>query len=321
MAERFTRKRLLLWSLALVALALLLAILVGSPYRLRALLRAPTTTTTLAQPLLLRPCLPAWDGHTDADYGSLLDDTHRLDGAGVLLVNIAANGWQYHPYWITAYGMMALQAWCQFRDVAGLEVAQTQAEWLAANLSPSGAAWVWRYDFPYAGYDAGWYSAFANGWAIAFLTQMHAVTGDERYHEAAAKALTIYDTAANAGGCRYVMADGSVWFEEYAALTDQEPSHVLNGHIAAVFALAYYADHEGDAHADALADEGTAAVKAHMLDFDALDHTLYQLHPLISVPTSLYPHAIHVRGLYWMYARTGDEAFKDVADRWSTYHG
>jgi heparosan-N-sulfate-glucuronate 5-epimerase len=150
---------------------------------------------------------------------------------------------------------------------------------------------------------------------IALLTQLHEVTGNSEYLASATAAVRAFDVPMRDGGVRYV-DDGSVWFEEYAH-PEAIPSHILNGHIFALFGLDYFADHTGDQLAARLRDEGIAAVRANIHKFDGGNGMLYDLLLRHVRDVHHYHHGINVRGLYWMASHTGDDYFRYWADRFS----
>ena len=330
---RFTMRLVLVFSLLL-----LIAVCLRYPHTVRAIMRRPPDAGAAGDQLVrshypaysgevLGDCLPAWDTVTDPNYTAFLDTpTFDLDPEGVLLQNYKEDfdiaQWQYQPYSIAMYGMIGMQAWCQDNDTVGLEIAVRQADWLVANAHYQPYA-TWLYDFPNSGFSApsGWWSSLANSVAIVLLVQVHAVVGNADYLDVAASALDGFEHTIAEGGVQALMPDGvSIFFEEVAS-SSSPPSHILNGHILAVFGLAYYADYVGGGIAPQLVSLGTDAVRNTMNYFDAGDRTYYSLNPAASRPVTHYAHPIHVRGLRWMAERTNDPAFSIMADHWEAMDG
>lgn len=321
-----------------VLLILLFAVILRFPHTFRAIFRRPVDAGAPGAQLVASrytgnvravpgDCLPAWDTVTEGDYVQYLDSrTYDLDPQGVLLQNYFETfdlaQWQYQPYSIGQFGMVGMQAWCQHNDPIGLEIAIKQADWLLANARYQPHA-VWLYDFPNDGFSApaGWWSGFSSAFDIALLVQVYSVTQERRYLDMATSALEAYTLPVEQGGMQAIMPDNvSVFFEEVAH-PQSPPSHILNGHMFALFGLAYYGDHIGGELAPQLVDLGIGAVRNTMHLYDAGDRTNYSLNPLIPKPVTHYAHGIHVRGLRWIAERTGDPLFAVTADLWAAMDG
>jgi hypothetical protein len=262
----------------------------------------------------------------DSDYHALLESpTYHLDADHIIVTDYGTQfqntGEQYVPQGITSFGLTAAYAWCEFGDVLALQLAINQADWLVNHAEVRNNFVTWQYHFANASFFAppGWTSGLGNGQAIVLLTQLYLLGGDTRYLETAQQAVNSYRVAVKDGGVRASREDGSIVFEEVAH-PDIPPSFILNGHMIAVDSLAYYADALGDATAQQLVDEGIQAVRNHLDDFDASSTTFYSLGPVPwGSSRNHYAHSIHIRGLFWMYRRTGDPTFLQYAFDWQRY--
>lgn len=316
--------------LILIALVVLLAGLVASaPYRLRSFARG--LTLSYAQPPDVRPlvatgdCLPEWYEFDAPDYDIYVTvNPIALNGAGIPVYDYRQRngiaGWQYQPLVIAEYGIRALRAWCAEGDANGLVTAARQAEWLLANADRTAGFPVWRYDFPNPSFEApvGWTSGMSSGAAMTLLTQIHAVTGEARYREAALHALTAFTVLVAEGGLREPDGDGA-WFEEVAH-PDAPRAHILNGHLLAVKALAYAADHLHNDTAARLAGEGIEVVRTHLHEFNGDGRTRYDLlHPDNWRRPDEYAHRIHALLVTWAGERIGNADMIAMGQRWASW--
>lgn len=273
-----------------------------------------------------RDCRPVHTLLYDSNYRAYLEAPNfSLDEQLVVITDYGTRydnaGWQYVPQTISTVGLTAAYAWCEHGDTTALQLAVAQAEWLVKQAQDRGDFVTWLYNFPSPSFfvPAGWTSALGNGQAIVLLTQLYLLGGDQRYLDTAQQAVNSYRVDMAEGGVRSTLDDGSVVFEEYA-YPDAPVSFVLNGHIIAVDSLAYFAAATGDSAAAALVDEGIQAVRNRLIDFDGSSTTFYSLGPVPwGSARTHYAHGIHVRGLFWMYTRTGDPTFLQYAFDWQRY--
>src|SRR3954447_20183853 len=141
---------------------------------------------------------------------------------------------------------------------------------------------------------APWISAMAQGEAASLLARVHAETGDERYADAALRALRPLRVASARGGAQALLGGGP-FYEEYP--TDP-PSFVLNGAIFAlwgVYDVSLRLDDDPAARdfADAL-----DALASNIERWDCGYWSLYDLfpHPVPNVASSAY-HSLHTTQL------------------------
>lgn len=208
------------------------------------------------------------------------------------------------------------------------------ADWFVANQDSSGGWGVGverkvadgRLSLP-----AGWYSAMGQGHALSLLSRAYLRRGEERYLEAAEKALAPFGKLASAGGVRNVFFSHP-WFEEYPTTPG---TFVLNGFMYSLIGLHDYAQLEKSspsppssftssfATASALFQEGLTSLKALLPLYDTGSGSMYDLrHVALNTPPNLARwdyHAVHVYLLKWLVAITGDKGLDQVADRWIDY--
>jgi heparosan-N-sulfate-glucuronate 5-epimerase len=273
-----------------------------------------------------RPCSAPYELSPLEHYEVMLQTPKtQLDSSGVMLLDYGSSydnaGWQYSISQIAFFGMSALESWCETQDQLALQLAVNQADWLIANAVSRDNFVTWLYNFPNPNFltPSLWSSGLSNGVVIYFLTQLHAISGDQKYMDTAQLAVNSFLVDMKDGGVRSVYDDGSVVFEE-TAHPEAPPTFILNGHMLAVQSLAYYADYSGDTTAAKLVEEGIQAVRNKLPEFDFSTIALYSLGPIRwGSARNHYAHGIHVRGLFWMYERTNDPIFLRYTFDWQHY--
>jgi len=185
--------------------------------------------------------------------------------------------------------------------------------------------------------EPGWYSAMAQGQAMSLLVRAHAQSGDQRYLEAAVRALTLFDVRSTDGGIVAKFMDQYVWYEEYPTTP---PCFVLNGFMYALIGLYDVAATApaGDASQSTalrLYSSGIASLRQMLPLFDTGSGTVYDLRHL-TLGSAAAPnrarwdyHATHVNQLLLLslLLQNGSIAtdqstaaeFKAVANRWLGY--
>jgi peptidoglycan/xylan/chitin deacetylase (PgdA/CDA1 family) len=161
-----------------------------------------------------------------------------------------------------------------------------------------------------------WLSAIAQGEAASLLVRLHAQTGDERFAEAAKRALIPMSVPVAEGG---VLAeiDGAPFVEEYPTTP---PSLVLNG---AIFALWGFRDvgvglNDGDAlkRFESL----TSALATNLHRWDTGRWSRYDLypHPLPNLASPAY-HLLHIRQLEVLEKLAGHPEIAAARSRFERY--
>jgi heparosan-N-sulfate-glucuronate 5-epimerase len=161
-----------------------------------------------------------------------------------------------------------------------------------------------------------WLSGLAQGEGASLLVRLAGETGDERYAEAALRALGPLRRSIAAGGV-LASLDGHAIAQEYP--TDPG-SHVLNG---AVFAL--WGQHDvavalGDPEARQDFEVGVDALVATLPRWDTGHWSRYDLHPhpVVNVASPAY-HRLHIDQLEALGRMTGHQVPIEVAARFRAY--
>src|SRR5437588_2967626 len=141
---------------------------------------------------------------------------------------------------------------------------RVQMDAMAAQIEPAGerrgfALLVWD-SSKYADLKAPWVSAIVQGTMISALLRGYQRWGCESWMEAASLAFGAMKEPVAAGGtCIQVGED--LWFEEHPM---DPPSHVLNGHVFALWGVLDWARATGDESAWQLWRQGAATLGRHL---------------------------------------------------------
>jgi heparosan-N-sulfate-glucuronate 5-epimerase len=163
---------------------------------------------------------------------------------------------------------------------------------------------------------APWVSAMAQGEAASLFLRLYRETGEDRFPEAALRAMRPLRRSPREGGVR-VSLDGGPFFEEYPT---SPPSFVLNGAIFTLWGLHDVAVGLGDADAIRDFSEGVDALARNIGRWDTGYWSRYDLfpHPALNVASGAY-HALHTTQLRAMQLIAPRREFEETADRFERY--
>jgi len=257
----------------------------------------------------------------DPGAGPYGERWHRAgrDDTGVLLTGSAK---AYHPIRIAQFGLHSHARWCLSRANTDRVAYLAQARWLAGNVRESnGVAGCLLFDFPWPKYGArvGWISAMAQGEAISLLLRAAEAEEDGTYVDAALEVAQPFRSDVADGGVVFRSGYGDTFFEEVAVLP---ASHILNGHIFAMWGVLELAAVKPEPWLTELANAALNTLRRRLELFDAGYWSYYNLlgtqSGFRSVALLKY-HAIHIAQLRVTAALSGDEYFSMIADRWQGY--
>lgn len=203
---------------------------------------------------------------------------------GVPVLDIEGIGKVDHPAWIATYalGYMGVESYY----VLDVDQSDTYAEncinWLKENAQEKEAGLVgWSYSFDSTYNDvtitAPWYSGFGQACGIEALVRWYEKTGDQEALELAEESAQMLFEPIAEGGLLFSSGD-DIWFEEIPT-TDQEPSHILNGHMRACIALHLLYDATGDESVLEWYDRGIDTLESWLPMYDAGYWLRYDLNP------------------------------------------
>jgi len=191
-----------------------------------------------------------------------------------------------------------------------LEIFLLQCDWLVENQKLG--IWYYNFDFPYQSMKDPWYSAMAQGQCISALLRAYQLTNNIKYMDASKKAFECFKLPVDNNGVACKDGQG-IWFEEYPHVL-LSPSHVMNGHIFALFGLWDLYRVNNDPEVFRLFQEGVNSLKHNLSSYDMGFWVLYDLKS-DSILTKNYL-LIEIEQLKVLYSITKEPLFSDYAIKW-----
>ena len=218
------------------------------------------------------------------------------------------------------WGLGAFEHFLATEEERWLGAASAVGEHLMAVQERDGrlaGGWVHGHDYPHTfPLRAPWLSAMAQGEGASLLLRLARTLEDERFADAARRAMLPMALGSASGG---VLADlgGGPFLEEYP--TDP-PSYVLNGALFALWGCRDVHVALGDASAGALFAEGAGALVDHIGRWDTGWWSRYDLftHPVPNVASSAY-HSLHINQLTALDRMLPGAGLEPVIARFSRY--
>jgi hypothetical protein len=161
-------------------------------------------------------------------------------------------------------------------------------------------------------------SAMYQGEAISVLCRAHAITGQERYLEAAKLCLPSFQRPVSADGVVGTISGTSLtWYEEDVRAPLR---HILNGMVYALWGLRDLAEYGGNQLARELHEQGSATLEEVITHFDSGWWSWYDLpeqgRPYIA---SMMYHNLHICQLRAVGREAGKERILRTAERFDEY--
>ncbi len=244
------------------------------------------------------------------DYSGRMKD-------GFPLRNQNSESLQLLPSTVTQLALGHYECWLKNRGSLHLDRFLKCADWLVEHHLPCpGKKDGWQYFFDHGrlGIKAPFISAMGQGLGISVLIRAHKVTKNEAYVSTAEHALEAFRFELSQGGVTARLKDGLVFYEEYPS---NPFSHVLNGHIFALWGLYDFAVYRSDHSAREMFDRGTESLVSLLPSYDLGFWSRYGLfpHPIPNIASPFY-HESHIAQLRAMFMLTGIQDFDEYAKRW-----
>lgn len=222
-------------------------------------------------------------------------------------------GRQINPVTVAQYGLNNWELYLQTQESQYRNVFIIQSNWLVDHQEEG--RWTYNFKIKERSLQKGWISAMAQGQAISLLLRTWQLTEDSLYFRSAQEALGVFQLTLDQGGVSFIESDSSIWFEEYPNRLN--PSHVLNGHIWALFGLWDYYRVTRDPTAKKLFDAGVRAVEDQVDCYDTGYWVLYEQNPLGLISGSYMD--LQIDQLEVLYALTQKTVFDVYAKKWYVY--
>jgi hypothetical protein len=214
---------------------------------------------------------------------------------------------------IALYGLMSFNEFFRTGEQSARSAFFEQADRLVAMQRDG--RWEWNIDVPSRELRAPWISGLSQSLGVSILLRAHQHSGDRRYLQAAHDAFRWLATPISEGGVA-VQEESGTWLEEYPNV--DRPSHVLNGHLWALFGVWDYYRATGKPEAKKLFDNGVAVLRSNIAQFDVGYWIVYDALNQVDFVDGRYM-AFIVEQLRALHAMTGDKTFLHYADKWETY--
>ena len=282
-------------------------------------------------------CMPKEHSRLHADFTDLTGSTlnhYYVHSAGRHIQDVAAGIYSRPPFDddgvpLVDYGpgigkqynacttaQCALEYWelfLQTNDTRYRTDFLKQADWLL-NEQQDGK-WHYRFENKARGLGNPWISAMAQGQGISVQLRAWQCTGNSRYREAAEQAFRVFEIPVETGGVSCRTPEGT-WLEEYPTLGP--PSHVLNGHIFALFGVWDLYRATNMPEASELFQAGITVLTKNLHRYDNGYWVLYDLLDKNLLVDANYMY-FQIDQLRVLHAITPEPIFEEYAARWQTY--
>ena len=220
--------------------------------------------------------------------------------------------------WVGAIqrGLGCYERWLCGEGDDWLASARDTADLLVSAQGEDGS-WVHTFDYPHTfALSPPWTSGMAQGEGASLLVRLHDQTGEERYAEAALRAVERLYVPSSDGGAAAELK-GTLVPEEYPT---QPRSLVLNGLLFGLWGLRDVAVATGDERARAAFDDGVAAVIGSIGHWDTGNWSRYDLFPhRVANVASVADHHLHLTQLDATGRLARRPELVAVAWRWAGY--
>jgi hypothetical protein len=226
-------------------------------------------------------------------------------------------GLQLLPVTVTQMALGHYDCWLEDQSEERVDIIRRCADWLAEHHGPCPGkmdGWAYGFDHGRLSIKAPFISAMGQGEGISTLVRAHKIIGDDRYLETAKTALQPFFHPVDQGGVTAYLPEGGVYFEEYPC---HPFSHILNGHVFALWGVHDYGIYLQDSKALELAKAGAETLATLLPRYDVGYWSRYGLfpHPRPNLASPFY-HELHIAQLRALHILYESDVFAEYADRW-----
>ncbi|MEP7325492.1 MAG: D-glucuronyl C5-epimerase family protein [Gemmatimonadota bacterium] len=174
---------------------------------------------------------------------------------------------------------------------------------------------VWEYDFTWTSggvtNEAPWISGMNQGVVVELFAECFKRTGNPIWRDRAYEVLNSMKVNWSQGGVRLDDTTHGYWWEEFHPIVQ-----VWNGSVNAVIGVGHLWEVTQDPEVKQMFDRGIEAIKYYTPQYDTGTWTLYSRTEGLN---TVGYHNVCIAMLDVLFAQTGDQWFKDTADRWRGY--
>ena len=208
----------------------------------------------------------------------------------------------FFPVAIFQYGLGAYDLYLQTSENKYLNKFNQCVEWAMANQEESGA---WS-NFFFV-YKDDPYGAMCQGEGASLLLRAYKETNDEKYLEAAKRAIAFMLKDVKSGGTTYYDGEDVILLE----YTHLKP--VMNGWIFALWGLYDFNIVSSDEENINIYKKTLNSLIKYLPSFDGKYWSMYDLSGKIASP---FYHNLHIAQMQAMYRITGEKTFEHYAEKW-----
>lgn len=257
-------------------------------------------------------------GHYYFDHtGRYLLEGSNFDKNDILL-NEMNGEYYYNSVTISQFALGAYDYYLDTKDTKAKKAFLKHADWLKDNLKKHGIFFYWEYnheiDFPGDTGGFPWFSGMAQGKGASVLLRAYIETKDEKYLQAAEKAVKPIFYDMSEGGVSVVKGKDFIFPQEYCA---NPPAYILNGSIASYFGIYDYYRVTGDPEVKNICDIIVNTFSSVIEQFDTGYWSLYCLQPRYWA--KFHYNYVHIKQLKILYLITGDSKFLLYSKKFDDY--
>jgi len=252
---------------------------------------------------------------------------NKFDEKGIPInktyIDVTDKEYVYFPISIGQLGLAVFHTYLDTKDNKDKRRFLNFADWFVDENNfvedpQRGVRWMTDVSLPQYKNPGPWQSAFSQSRGISVLLRAYQLTQHDRYREIAEKALIPFKIPFKDGGVT-AFTDWGPFYEEY---TSSVPILVLNGMIFSLCGIydfvRVFPDHEP---AKYIFNEGIKTLTKILPEYDINFWSKYNLchaewYPEIDPATIAYQR-LHVTQLNALYKMTGEEIFKQYAERFN----
>jgi len=232
-----------------------------------------------------------------------------------------------HPVYIAQYALGAYEVYLKSGDTLAKQSFIRCADWLLSNLKKFQGFDYWLYDipidYPDGLYGIPWPSAMAQGEGVSVLVRAYCETRDEKYLQAAQRALEPVLHDISKGGCSVVIGNNHIFPQEY--ITREKPPNILNGAIFSFFGLYDLYRVTKSVRYEQYCKIMVDSFAEKLPLYDTGFWSYYDLNPI--PPSRIFGgnlasrtyHALHIVQLKVLYDISGRMEFLQYADKFKEY--